>query len=91
MRLSIFGLRMRPQGTLPLQLKHGEKTMSLVFKKISSPVGKLTLVASDKGLVAVLWENDKPTSNNTSLGSAKICNAHAPAGDRIDRSEIRCC
>jgi methylated-DNA-[protein]-cysteine S-methyltransferase len=52
---------MRPQGTLPLQLKHGEKAMSLVYKKISSPVGKLTLVASDKGLVAVLWENDKPT------------------------------
>lgn len=35
--------------------------MSLVYKKVSSPVGKLTLVASDKGLVAVLWENDKPT------------------------------
>lgn len=35
--------------------------MSLAYKKINSPVGKLTLVASDKGLVAVLWENDKPT------------------------------
>jgi methylated-DNA-[protein]-cysteine S-methyltransferase len=34
--------------------------MGLVYKKINSPVGKLTLVASDKGLVAVLWENDKP-------------------------------
>jgi methylated-DNA-[protein]-cysteine S-methyltransferase len=34
--------------------------MSLVSKKINSPVEELTLVASDKGLVAVLWENDKP-------------------------------
>ncbi len=35
--------------------------MRLAYKKVESPVGKLTLVASDKGLVAVLWENDKPT------------------------------
>ena len=34
--------------------------MSLAYKKINSPVGKLTLVASDKGLVAVLWEHDNP-------------------------------
>lgn len=34
--------------------------MSLAFKMIDSPVGKLKLVTSDKGLVAVLWENDDP-------------------------------
>jgi methylated-DNA-[protein]-cysteine S-methyltransferase len=34
--------------------------MSLTYKTIDSPVGRLKLVASDKGLVAVLWENDKP-------------------------------
>ena len=34
--------------------------MQLAYKKIQSPVGKLALVANDKGLVAVLWENDKP-------------------------------
>jgi methylated-DNA-[protein]-cysteine S-methyltransferase len=34
--------------------------MSLAYKVIDSPVGKLKLVASDKGLVAVLWENDSP-------------------------------
>jgi len=28
---------------------------------IDSPVGKLKLVATDKALVAVLWENDNPT------------------------------
>ena len=31
-----------------------------VYKRASSPVGELTLVASDAGLVAILWENDPP-------------------------------
>ncbi|MBV8115634.1 MAG: methylated-DNA--[protein]-cysteine S-methyltransferase, partial [Silvibacterium sp.] len=35
--------------------------MSLASKTMESPVGKLKLVASDKGLVAVLWQNDRPT------------------------------
>lgn len=35
--------------------------MNLAYKFIDSPVGKLKLVASDKGLVAVLWENEKPS------------------------------
>lgn len=30
------------------------------FKEISSPVGVLKLVASHRGLVAILWENDHP-------------------------------
>src|SRR5262249_39989837 len=34
--------------------------MSLSYKIVPSPVGKLKLVASDKGLVAILWENDRP-------------------------------
>jgi methylated-DNA-[protein]-cysteine S-methyltransferase len=34
--------------------------MSLASKTIESPVGKLKLVASDKGLAAVLWEDDRP-------------------------------
>jgi methylated-DNA-[protein]-cysteine S-methyltransferase len=34
--------------------------MSLAYKTIKSPVGKLKLVASDKGLVAILWERDSP-------------------------------
>jgi len=34
--------------------------MSLAYKMIDSPVGKLKLIASDKGLVAILWENDSP-------------------------------
>jgi methylated-DNA-[protein]-cysteine S-methyltransferase len=31
-----------------------------VCKTMPSPVGTLTLVASSKGLAAILWENDKP-------------------------------
>jgi methylated-DNA-[protein]-cysteine S-methyltransferase len=34
--------------------------MSLAYKIIESPIGKLKLVASDRGLVAILWENDSP-------------------------------
>jgi methylated-DNA-[protein]-cysteine S-methyltransferase len=41
--------------------------MSLAYKTIDSPVGRLKLVASDKGLVAILWENDKP--NRVRLGA----------------------
>ena len=31
-----------------------------VYKMMSSPVGRLTLVATDDGLAAILWENDRP-------------------------------
>ncbi|MFA6117311.1 MAG: methylated-DNA--[protein]-cysteine S-methyltransferase [Sphingomonas sp.] len=34
--------------------------MTYSYKTIPSPVGALKLVASDKGLTAILWENDKP-------------------------------
>jgi len=30
------------------------------YKWMKSPVGKLKLIASDRGLMAILWENDKP-------------------------------
>lgn len=32
--------------------------MTHFYKKIKTPIGELTLVATDKGLTAVLWEND---------------------------------
>ncbi len=35
-------------------------SMTCTYKVIESPVGKLKLVASDKGLAAILWENDDP-------------------------------
>ena len=34
--------------------------MSLSYKYFASPVGELKLVASEIGLIAVLWENDNP-------------------------------
>lgn len=34
--------------------------MSLSYKFIPSPIGDLKLVASDKGLVAILWKDDRP-------------------------------
>jgi len=30
------------------------------YKRIQSPVGRLTLVASDLGLAAILWEHERP-------------------------------
>lgn len=34
--------------------------MNYVYQTMKSPVGRLKLIASDKGLAAVLWENDAP-------------------------------
>ena len=34
--------------------------MSLAYTLMQSPVGELKLVASDQGVVAILWEDDKP-------------------------------
>jgi len=34
--------------------------VSLSFKLVTSPIGTLKLVASDEGLVAVLWEKERP-------------------------------
>jgi len=34
--------------------------VTLLYRYYDSPVGKLTLVASELGLVALLWENDNP-------------------------------
>jgi methylated-DNA-[protein]-cysteine S-methyltransferase len=35
--------------------------MGLAYKEVASPVGRLKLVTSDKGLAAILWENDNPS------------------------------
>lgn len=34
---------------------------TLLYKKITSPVGELTLVANNHALVAILWDCEKPT------------------------------
>lgn len=45
-----------------------------VSKTISSPVGTLTLVASDIGLAAILWEHDRP--RRVPLDAMYIDDAH---------------
>jgi len=47
--------------------------MSLFFKPFPSPLGELTLVASDAGLVAILWQDDDP--------------ARVRLGERIEMAE----
>jgi methylated-DNA-[protein]-cysteine S-methyltransferase len=47
--------------------KGKEIIMSYAFKIIPSPVGELKLIASDKGLVAILWKNDNP--NRVKVGT----------------------
>jgi methylated-DNA-[protein]-cysteine S-methyltransferase len=44
--------------------------MTLYYKEIKSPVGKLKLVASSKALVAVLWEEERP--NRVTLGMMNL-------------------
>jgi methylated-DNA-[protein]-cysteine S-methyltransferase len=46
----------------------------LVRKRMSSPVGMLTLVASEAGLAAILWENDRPLRVRLSIEAED--NAH---------------
>ena len=45
--------------------------MSLVYKCIQSPVGKLKLVASREGLVAILWGRDSPSKVDVELGEMR--------------------
>ncbi len=37
-----------------------DKPTTYSYKTMKSPVGRLKLVASDRGLAAILWENDDP-------------------------------
>ena len=57
---------------------HGEKRLvamkNYVHRVMKSPVGKLTLVASDRGLAAILWENDNP--RRVKLGKTNENNTH---------------
>jgi methylated-DNA-[protein]-cysteine S-methyltransferase len=56
----------QPTAVVPSETKYYYKTMA-------SPVGELKLIASDKGLAAVLWENDLPDRVPI---SAAIANNH---------------
>jgi len=48
--------------------------MTCFYKTMKSPVGELKLVTSDKGLIAILWENDNP--NRVPLETVSEDNNH---------------
>jgi methylated-DNA-[protein]-cysteine S-methyltransferase len=48
--------------------------MNLVYTTMKTPVGELTLVANDRGLTAVLWEDD--AALRAELGSATEDSSH---------------
>jgi methylated-DNA-[protein]-cysteine S-methyltransferase len=45
-----------------------------VYKIVDSPIGRLKLVATDEGLAAILWENDRPS--RVRLEIDKVDNRH---------------
>ncbi len=49
--------------------------MAYVRKKMASPVGELTLVASEQGLAAILWQDDNP--DRVRLGAVRDEDDHA--------------
>ena len=53
-----------------------------VWKEMRSPVGRLKLVASDEGLAAVLWENDRPARVPLRMDEA---DAHHPVLREAER------
>ncbi|MGH7796836.1 MAG: methylated-DNA--[protein]-cysteine S-methyltransferase [Candidatus Binatia bacterium] len=48
--------------------------MTLFYKEMESPAGKLKLVASSNALVAVLWEQERP--NRVALETLKLDSQH---------------
>jgi methylated-DNA-[protein]-cysteine S-methyltransferase len=46
-----------------------------VYKWVDSPVGRLKLVASDEGLAAILWGNDRPRRVRLDLAAEDPCHA----------------
>jgi methylated-DNA-[protein]-cysteine S-methyltransferase len=44
----------------PVRAKELEVKTAYAFKTMKSPVGEIKLVAGEKGLAAILWENDNP-------------------------------
>jgi methylated-DNA-[protein]-cysteine S-methyltransferase len=52
---------------MPMRVQ--ENIMSHVYRTMQSPVGKLTLVGSDRGLAAVLWEDEESARPGLDAGS----------------------
>jgi methylated-DNA-[protein]-cysteine S-methyltransferase len=63
MRLFHPDVRKRPADSRQIRKLGKSKTIPLMktyYEYLKSPVGTLKLVASDRGLTAILWENDNP-------------------------------
>jgi methylated-DNA-[protein]-cysteine S-methyltransferase len=56
-------------------MKNTNCDTELSFKLIDSPVGQLKLIGSERGLVAILWENDNP--ERAPLGALKHNGEHS--------------
>jgi methylated-DNA-[protein]-cysteine S-methyltransferase len=54
--------------------EEGEITMTLFYKEMTSPIGKVKLIASSAALVAVLWEQERP--NRVKLETPKLDPQH---------------
>ncbi len=65
-----------------MKLKSNEKKQEYYFKTFASPVGELKLVASSKGLVAVLWENDDPKRISLGLQIENSKNTHLLSAEK---------
>jgi methylated-DNA-[protein]-cysteine S-methyltransferase len=47
-------------------------TRKQVYRVVHTPVGRLTLVASESGLAAILWENDRPHRVRLNIDSEDV-------------------
>src|SRR3977135_2155650 len=50
----------RPAWAYVSRQRTTEAIMTYFTKKTNTPVGELTLIASERGLAAILWEGDDP-------------------------------
>jgi methylated-DNA-[protein]-cysteine S-methyltransferase len=58
--VSSRGMQTRGSKHFDMTKAGGSETVSLAYKIVESPVGKLKLVATEKSLVAILWDRDNP-------------------------------
>jgi methylated-DNA-[protein]-cysteine S-methyltransferase len=49
--------------------RRGGRERAMAYKHMSTPVGRLTLVAGDNGLAAILWHNDRPGRVKLNVGA----------------------
>ena len=59
-----------------------------VAKQMQSPVGTLTLVATDDGLAAILWENDRPGRVRLNIAAEESGTRCSPTPSVSSRSTL---